>query len=134
MPHRAWLLSLILLGVSVCWAEGDKKADQKAPEPKTWVGQLAKTDQALASLKTHPESKDEKPQTLLLFVAEPQTGTADEKKAAKENAKATAKAIADLMATKPLPYATVTGILGQDGKSVQVTSISQAEKPKKGKN
>jgi hypothetical protein len=127
MPHRAWLLALILMGLGACcWAEDapktEKKAEQKAPEPKTWTGQLGKTDQALASLKTHPESKEEKPLTLLLFVADPKKDAA------------TVKQISEMLGTKPLPYVTVTGILGQDGKSVQVQSISTAEKPKKGKH
>lgn len=120
MSHSAWLLSLVLMaGVAVCgWAEeGNQNPGQKAQETKTWQGQLGRSSQAMASLMTHPENKEERPQTLLLFVKQ---GDVD-----------TLKALNELLALKPLPYATVTGIMAPDGMIVQIVSLQKSEAPKK---
>ena len=117
-----WLPALILAGAATCsWgADAPKAGDaaKVAEKTQTWTGQLSKSSQALASLKTQPEDKKEKGQLLLLF--------------AKQGDAKTAKAITDLVQDKHPPYASVTGVLGPDGKSVLVTSIEKTEPPQKG--
>lgn len=117
-----WLPALVLAGAATCsWgadapkAGGAAKAEEKT---QTWTGQLGKSSQALASLKTQPEDKKEKGQLLMLF--------------AKQGDAQTAKAIAGLVQDRHPPYVSVTGVLQSDGKSILVTSISKTEPPQKG--
>jgi hypothetical protein len=121
MSHRAWLLSLVLAGVAVCsWAEEGKPGAQKAAEnTQTWVGQLGRSSQAMAGLSVRAQEKGGKHLNLLLF--------------AKQGDTETRKTLMELLTMKPLPYASVTGILAPDGKRVLVTAISKAEPPKKKK-
>jgi hypothetical protein len=111
-----------LAGAATCsWGADAPKAGGAAKveeKTQTWAGQLGKTSQALASLKTQPEDKKEKGQLLMLF--------------AKQGDAQTPKTIAEMLQDKHPPYVTVTGVLGPDGKSVQVTSISKTDPPHKG--
>jgi len=125
MSHSAWLLSLVLAGVAVCgWAEEAKKeTPTEAPKAlvntQTWAGQLGKSGQAMASLVVRPQEKGGKQLNLLLFVKRGDT--------------ANMKALGELLKMKPLPYASVTGVLAPDGKRVLITAITEAASPKKGK-
>jgi hypothetical protein len=117
-----WLPALVLAGAATCaWsADAPKPADAAKPAEKTqtWTGQLSKSSQALANLKTQPEDKKEKGQLLMLF--------------AKQGDAKTAKAITDLVQDKHPPYVSVTGVLQADGKSVLVTSIEKTDPPHAG--
>ena len=119
MSHGTWLLSLVLAGVAVCgWAEEEKPEARKAAEnTQSWVGQLGKSSQAMASLNVRAQQKGGKSLSLLLFV--------------KQGDKEAGKALMELLAMKPIPYANVTGVLAPDGRRVLVTSISKAEAPAK---
>jgi hypothetical protein len=113
---------LVLAGAATCaWGADAPKAGEAAKveeKTQTWAGQLGKTSQALASLKTQSEDKKEKGQLLMLF--------------AKQGDAQMPKTIAELLQGKHPPYVSVTGVLMPDGKSVQVTSISKTDPPQKG--
>jgi hypothetical protein len=75
------------------------------------------SEEGLALVRVPPEDLKGKTLTIYLYAKQGDTNTA--------------KAIQDLISKKP--YVSVTGILAPDGKSVQVSSISETDPPKKGK-